>query len=150
MAEDRTDADIESHLRGNTLRVYWLILSEGRPVGVREIQRRLGMSSPSVASHHLNKLEELQLVERLFDGSYQLKALVKVGVLRSFMAVRGVLLPRYVFYSVFFTICAIGYMWVAFQIPPCLFDRLMVISVCLLAALSAWYESIRLWRLRFA
>ncbi len=107
------------------------------------------MSSPSVASHHLTKLEDLQLVERMFDGTYQLKSLVKVGVLRSFMAVRGRLVPRHVFYSMFFTVFAVSYIILTIQVPPSLFDRLIVISISVIAAISGWYETVRFWRLRF-
>ena len=40
---------IESELKGKTLLVYMHILKNpGDPVGVREVQRELGFSSPSV------------------------------------------------------------------------------------------------------
>jgi len=46
---------IESELRGNTLKVYWYMLEHGgeSSVGVREIQRALGFSSPTLAAYHL-------------------------------------------------------------------------------------------------
>src|SRR5690348_17904937 len=47
---------IESELKGLTLRVYWhLLKTKNETIGVRSIQRALGMSSPSVALHHLEK-----------------------------------------------------------------------------------------------
>ena len=55
---------IESELKGKTLLVYMYILKSSDPtVGVREVQRALGFSSPSVSSYHLNKLHELGLVD---------------------------------------------------------------------------------------
>ncbi|MHA2056730.1 MAG: hypothetical protein ACW979_03780, partial [Candidatus Thorarchaeota archaeon] len=87
------ERDLEPELRGNTLRVYWYMLSQDSSVGVREVQRAIDMSSPSVASHHLTKLESLELVEKNPDNSYQLIKFVKVGVLQNFIAFRGVLLP---------------------------------------------------------
>ncbi|HYR04427.1 MAG TPA: hypothetical protein VEO75_03480, partial [Nitrososphaerales archaeon] len=53
-ADDK--AKIEYELRGKTLKVYMYILKQGKPVGVREVQRELGFSSPSVAYHHIEKL----------------------------------------------------------------------------------------------
>ena len=47
-AEDEK-AKIEFELRGKTLKVYLYVLKQGKPVGVREVQRELGFSSPSVA-----------------------------------------------------------------------------------------------------
>lgn len=47
---------IEAKLKGKTLLVYWYLLKHGSsPLGVRHIQRELGFSSPSIASHHLEK-----------------------------------------------------------------------------------------------
>jgi len=52
-------------LKGKTLKVYWYMLQQpSRSVGVREIQRALRFSSPSVALHHLEKLEDLGLVQK--------------------------------------------------------------------------------------
>jgi predicted DNA-binding transcriptional regulator len=46
-------AFLESELKGKTLLVYWhLLKSPGLKVGVREVQRKLGFSSPSVAVYH--------------------------------------------------------------------------------------------------
>ena len=53
---------IEYELRGKTLKVYLFILKQRKPVGVREVQRELGFSSPSVAYHHIEKLTRQKLV----------------------------------------------------------------------------------------
>ena len=39
--------------------MYLYLLRHGRAMGVREIQKALDFSSPSVAFHHLDKLVEL-------------------------------------------------------------------------------------------
>ncbi|MEM4726872.1 MAG: hypothetical protein QXD04_01275, partial [Candidatus Bathyarchaeia archaeon] len=68
----RDDLQIESELKGKTLLVYMYLLKTNRPsIGVREVQRALKFSSPSVAAYHLNKLEELGLVEGV-RGEYRL------------------------------------------------------------------------------
>ena len=97
------DAHIESELKGKTLLVYMHILKAGQEtVGVREVQRTLGFSSPSVAAYHLQKLQDLGLIENAY-GDYRLIKEVKVGVLRSFVSVGGVMLPRFLFYAVLVT-----------------------------------------------
>jgi len=150
LSGERDAAEIEPDLRGNTLRVYWYMLGQGSCVGVREVQRAMGMSSPSVASHHLSRLEEMDLVERHGDGSYELKRVVKVGILRNFVAFRGRLLPRYVFYATFFTVTSVVYLLLASLVPPSIFDRWMALAVCCASAIFGWFEAIRLWKLRFA
>ena len=97
------DAHIESELKGKTLLVYMHILKAGQEtVGVREVQRALGFSSPSVAAYHLQKLQDLGLIENAY-GDYRLIKEIKVGVLRSFVSVGGVMLPRFLFYAVLVT-----------------------------------------------
>jgi len=69
----------ESNLKGKALLVYWYLLR--RPdfkAGVREIQRSLGFSSPSIAIHHLNKLVNLGLVEKTKTGEHILVQEVKL------------------------------------------------------------------------
>ncbi|MHA2262129.1 MAG: LexA family protein [Candidatus Thorarchaeota archaeon] len=70
MGESSDSSHLEAELRGNTLRVYWYMIQQGEPVGVREIQRALGMSSPSVANHHLSRLLDLELIDKRLDNSY--------------------------------------------------------------------------------
>ncbi|MFX1416278.1 MAG: hypothetical protein ACFFC0_05675 [Promethearchaeota archaeon] len=149
--ENTTDEKlIDPELRGNTLRVYWYMLTQNRPVGVREVQRSIGMSSPSVASHHLSKLESLELVEKLSDNTYEVGRVVKVGVLRNFMAFRGRFLPRYMFVAIFFTTYTLAYLALCLVASPGLYDRFIALAVGAVGALSAWWESIRLWKLKLS
>ena len=148
MSEGTEVGEVESQLRGTTLRVYWYILSQSNPVGVREVQRATGMSSPSVASHHLSKLVTLDLVEKLPDNSYEVKRLVKVGVLRNFITFRGRFLPRYVFAAFFFTAFTLFYALFTTMAWPGLFDRYIALAVGTAATAFAWWESIRLWKLK--
>src|SRR2546428_6382978 len=64
----------------------------------------IGLSSPSVALHHLEKLRGLGLLEKDSTGEYHLIEQVKVGVLQNFVGVLGFMLPRYLFYSTMFTV----------------------------------------------
>lgn len=144
------ERNLEPELRGNTLRVYWYMLSSDSSVGVREVQRALGMSSPSVASHHLTKLESLELIEKNPDNTYQLKKLVKVGVLQNFITFRGMMLPRYSFVAMFFSVYTLAYFIISFGLPIGLFDRYIGLCVGLIGALFAWLETYRLWKVKFS
>ena len=94
---------VESELKGNTLRVYWTLLrSENGVVGVREVQRSLGFSSPNLALYHLRKLEDLGLVGKE-RGEYRLIREVRVGVLKQFTKMGTLMIPRYTLYSTMFT-----------------------------------------------
>jgi predicted transcriptional regulator len=57
------EAEYDYKLRGKAWKVYWLLLKSGRPMSVREVEKALRFSSPSVANHHLEQLRQLGLVQ---------------------------------------------------------------------------------------
>ncbi len=141
---DASLAVIESQLRGKTLIVYWFMLkAQTTPVGVREIQRALGLSSPSVAAHHLDKLLSLGLVERNMRGEYFLAREVKVGVLRFFTRLGRFMVPRYLFYSVWFTTMLLVYL--VLYGPSGSIHNIVAMIFGALASGILWFETIRLW-----
>jgi hypothetical protein len=137
---------IESELRGKTLKVYWYLLEhDGESgVGVREVQRALGFSSPRLAAYHLEKLEELGLVENK-HGQYFLVKEIKIGVARHFLRLGRFLLPRYLFYATMFTTFLI-YVIISFQQAS--FYSLFTLVLCVIATVIFWYETIRLWLMK--
>jgi DNA-binding transcriptional ArsR family regulator len=86
-------------LRGLTLKVYRFILRNGDPSGIREIQRALKLSSPTLALYHVNKLEEAGLV-RKHETGYVADRIV----LENYVRLKRTLIPRFFFYTVFFAI----------------------------------------------
>lgn len=140
-------AFLESELKGKTLLVYWYLLQQPtHTVGVREVQRSLNFSSPSIAVHHLQKLENLGLIEKKGTGEYVLKEEVKVGILRFFTRMGSFLVPRYLFYSVLFTTMLATYLIVSFiaQVLPSFY----ALAFGVIALIIFWIETIRLWRAR--
>ncbi|MEM4346579.1 MAG: helix-turn-helix domain-containing protein, partial [Candidatus Caldarchaeum sp.] len=81
MSSDRRR--VEAELRGRSLDVFLYVMRAGRPVGVRDVQRGLGLSSPSVAYHHLEKLHSLGVLQKDEKGSYTAVEKVDVSVLNS-------------------------------------------------------------------
>jgi len=138
-------AQVESELKGKTLLVYWhLLRSSGSRVGVREIQRSLHLSSPSVAAHHLEKLVSLGLVDKSPTGEYFLSQEVKVGLLRFFTRLGRFLVPRYLFYSVWFS--TMLFVYLAFYGHDGSVHNLVALVFGILASLVLWFETVRLWR----
>ena len=134
---------IESELKGNTLRVYWFMLrSGGDGVGVRAVQRALGFSSPRLAAYHLERLEDLGLVEKRHGQCFLVKE-VKVGVLKHFLKFGKFLLPRYLFYATMFTTFLI-YIVVKFEEVSTYSMLALILSI--LGSAIFWYETIRTWR----
>ncbi len=90
--EEETD-DV---LRGTTLDVYRFLLKARKPLGIREIQRALNLSSPSVAQYHLTKLEQTMFLKRQ-GGNF----VVNKVMLENCIKISHFLIPRYLFYSIF-------------------------------------------------
>lgn len=136
---------IESELKGKTLLIYWhLLRSSGSHIGVREIQRSMKLSSPSVAAHHLEKLTALGLVDKSPTGEYYLKHEVKVGLLRFFTRLGRFLVPRYLFYSIWFSTMLIVYL--TFYTHNGSIHDIVALIFGGLATLILWLETVRLWR----
>jgi len=136
----------ESEIHGTTLRVYWFLLKSARPVGVRETQRALSMSSPSTALYHLDKLRELGVTEKDTIGQYFVKDQVNVGTLKMFLKVGHLILPRYLFYAIFLT-TALAVYAVGTLIRSGSIESSGVIFGVVGAGIS-WYECARMWRER--
>ncbi len=140
-------AFLESEMKGKTLLVYWHLLQQStHTVGVREVQRALKFSSPSIAVHHLQKLMDLGLVEKKGTGEYVLQQEVKVGILRLFTRMGRFMVPRYLFYSVLFTSMLTTYLTlnIISQTTPSFY----AVTFGLVATLIFWVETSRLWRAR--
>ncbi len=148
LLQEEKEKIIESELKGLTLRVYWHILGldKNEGISIRSVQRALGMSSPSVASHHLEKLRTLGLLDKDQTGEYHLVNQVKVGVLQNFVGVFGVLLPRFLFYSTMFTVMLVLYP--ILYTPTFTADNIMAFVFGITAVVVSWSETVRVWRMR--
>jgi len=144
-AED--EIKLEYALRGKAWKVYWLLLKNGHPMSVREVQRALHFSSPSVANHHLEQLRELGLVEKQnMGGHYFLVSQVKIGVLRHFIKLGKLLFPRYFFYAVFSTTFFITYL--LFSMQGFTRENLFITLFGAIVSIIFWYEAIRIWSVK--
>jgi len=129
----------EKNLEGTTLEVYRFLLKQRKPLGVREIQRALSLSSPSVADYHLSKLEEVGLLKRQ-NGAYTVnKFLLEYSVKVSYF-----LVPRYLFYAIF----AVAVLIIELTLfKPIIITREYIFSVVVTAifVLVFCYETAKTW-----
>jgi predicted transcriptional regulator of viral defense system len=123
-------------LTGNTAQVYRYAIKQRKPIGVREVQRALKLSSPTLAAYHLSKLEEAGLLKQTPDGY-----VVDKLVLENFVRLRQLLLPKYLFYFAAFA-TAVLFQMTLFR--PSELTREYVFSTSMLAFAAAFfaYETI--------
>jgi hypothetical protein len=147
LLHDKDETRLEFELRGKAWKVYWLLLKHDCPMSVRQVQRALRFSSPSVAQHHLERLCELGLVQKqTVGGCYFLVSKVKIGVLRHFVKFGRLLFPRYFFYAVFSTTLYAIYLAIFMQG----FSResLFIALFGGVVSMIFWYEAVRMWSLK--
>jgi len=143
-ASDKEDTDkVERELKGKTLQVYVYMLKKKEPVGVREIQRDLNFSSPSVANYHIEKLVSLNVVSQDEYGRYFLSQKAQISVLESFVNVGGRTIPRMSFFAAFFTTLLVAY--VVLNIHSI---NIHAIGFAIAGAAAFWFETVRVWRRR--
>jgi len=131
---------IEDQLKGKTLQIYMYMVKKREPVGVREVQRDLGFSSPSVANYHIDKLVDLALISKDEYGRYFVVQKIQVGVLQAFVNIGGLTVPRLSFFAAFFTTTFIVYLVLN------LGDlNIYAIGFALAGTVAFWFETIRVW-----
>jgi hypothetical protein len=137
------ETQIAADLKGNTLRVYWHLLQFSKsPIGPRDVQRKLGFSSPNLAVYHLDKLVELGLAEKV-SGEYRLSKVVDVGVVKQFTKLGGFLIPRQVLYASMWTTLLAFYLS---QLKDFNFYSLFALILGVLGGGIFWFETWRDWK----
>ncbi len=136
LIEDKADYE----LRGTTRDVYRFLLSNRKPIGTRDVQRALKLSTPSLASYHLTKLEDAGLLKKI-NGAY----VVERVILESCVKINHFLIPRYLFYAIFaFTGLLIELS--LFQ-PSVLSSTYLFLNIIVIGCLIAFcYETINILR----
>lgn len=134
------DADIERKLSGRTLQVYLYLQRKKESSGIREVQRDLGLSSPSVADYQIEKLVGMGLAAKDRHGRVFVTRKVRVKALDSYVNFGRFSVPRLAFYASVFS--AVAILYVVFS-----FSSLTVYGVAVPAAAAAvlWVEAWRMW-----
>ena len=136
-----SNSELERRLSGRTLQVYLYLQKKRVPSGIREVQRGLGLSSPSVAEYQAEKLVEMGLAGRDSYGRVFATRKVKVKAMASYVNFGRFTVPRLTFYASIFT--AITAFYVIFN-----FNSLSIYGVAVPAGAAAifWFEAWKLWK----
>jgi hypothetical protein len=136
--------DLETVLKGKTLRIYWWLIRNPGPHTGREVQRNLNLSSPSLSIYHIEKLKTAGLVVTDADGRHSVVREVRVGVLQFFLGKGRFHFPRYLFYSVFYTVILISLPLALPIYPSPIF--IVIYAVVIFGVVTSWFETLRMWR----
>ncbi len=139
-----SDTEPAKNISGNTLRVYIFVLTHG-PSELREIQRGLGFSTPSLASYHLGKLVKAGYVKQDADGRYVANQEVAPKILEEYSKVGSYIVPNTLFFAIFFSILTGYFAYRALSASSQAYvDYLAATSVAMCGVF--WYDVVRYWR----
>lgn len=129
-------------IRGNTLRVYVYLLRSGASE-LRDVQRGLGFSTPSLASYHLGRLVEAGYATQDEHGRYLVAPGATNTILDGYTKLGGVVVPQLLFLAIVFSI-VIGFfafmsLMYAAYVP-------LLAAASIVMVLAFWYETARVWR----
>ena len=129
-------------ITGNALRTYLYLVTHG-PSELREVQRGVGLSTPSLASYHLSRLVEAGYVRQDEEGRYVASKEASTEILEGYIRVGTALVPQFLFFAVLFTILI-----VFFSIEAIFSSGFIIYLITASLAMVAllWYEALRLWR----
>lgn len=135
-------------LSDTAMLIYVYIQSHSKDdIQLREIQHAMGFASPSSALFHLQKLEAAGLILKEPLGNYRVKTRIRVGLVRNFVIIRGVFVPRHLLYASVMTVALILYftLLVEFLSTP-----IAVVALLLNAASAGlfWYETWQDWKIK--
>ena len=94
---------------GTAFRIYLVLLTSNRPLGVRELQEIVKLKSPSTVKYHLDRLKSYGLVRQLPDGRYEA---IKSNdpVLSVYFFIHNSPIPKLIPVSISFAVFVIAYM----------------------------------------
>jgi hypothetical protein len=132
---------VENKLSGRTLQVYLYLQRKKEPSGIREVQRDLGLSSPSVADYQIEKLVGMGLAAKDSHGRACIIKKVRVKELESYVSFGRFSVPRRAFYASVFS--AVAVMYAVFN-----FDGMTAYGVAVPAGAAAvlWLEAWKMWK----
>jgi len=127
-------------VKGTTLKVYRYVYRSKGAVRVNDVQRGLGLSSPSVAEYHIKKLVGFGLL-REEGGGYVVDKVIWSNIVRF----RRTSVPVQTAYAAFFA-AALAVMLTLFRpssISAGYFFTLLVVSVGVLLSLYEAYKTLK-------
>ena len=137
-----TKKKTQKEITGNTLRAFLYLLTHG-PSELREVQRGLNLSTPSLASYHLGRLVDFGYVQQDEESRYVAVKEASTEILQGYSKVGNSLVPQLFFFTVLFTIL-IAFFSFESLLSSVFTPYLIGSSVALVALL--WFETVRLWR----
>jgi hypothetical protein len=129
-------------IKGNTLRVYIFLVRHG-PSELRDIQREVNLSTPSLASYHLGKLVAAGYVTQDRLGRYVATGEASGEILAGYSNIGVAIVPQLFFFALLFTILTTFFSYLAlFRADVTIY----LVAVSFAMVIVLWLQTVRIWR----
>jgi hypothetical protein len=129
-------------IRGNTLRVYLHLLRHG-PSELRDVQREIGLSTPSLASYHLGKLIDAGYAKQDEQGRYVVTGEALGEIVAGYSKIGVTIVPQLFFFALLFTILTAFF---SYEVLFFADFTIFLVAISLAMVVVLWLETVRLWR----
>ncbi|MFX1357929.1 MAG: hypothetical protein ACFFA8_11695 [Promethearchaeota archaeon] len=154
----RPDIEILSHkptqeilLEGKTLQIYWYIFTHTK-AGIREIQKALNISSSGTVSYQISKLQDAGILSKdEVEGKYYIKEEVRRGILKFYIRIGNLVIPRISLYLIIYVLGFILYLILAvishdeFLADPM---SLLLLFFLMFGTVLLIFQSIKVWKIK--
>jgi len=125
------------------VRVYLFVLRNG-PCELRDVQRGLKLSTPSLAFYHLSRLVESGYMKKTEDGKYEVLKDISADLLDGYVKFGRRIIPQLFFITLVFTGILAYYVWLVWKVPLDMDDAVTILYS--FSVIVLWYETIKVWR----
>ena len=142
--------DAISALSGTALRVFVYAIKKGSDIGVRETQRDLGLKTASHAQYHLQRLEQISLLDKNENNKYSLPEQyenlrsLKIGILTEIYVFKGWMIPSLGIFAGFLGGSLAISLFFFFLLPNPLISLIFSSAALLLAAIYSSFRAIQI------
>jgi hypothetical protein len=133
---------VSQEIKGNTLRVYLHLVKNGHSE-LRDVQRAVGLSTPSLASYHLGRLVSSGYAKQDELGRYVATNESSTEILEGYSRVGPAIVPQLFFFTVLFTVLTAFF---SYEVLYSSSYTVYLVAVSVAMAGALWYETLRLWR----
>jgi hypothetical protein len=128
-------------MQGKTMKIYWYLLTHGES-GIRELKRKLNISSTSTVSYNINKLVDSE--------KYMVEETIQSGILGLYVKIGTYMIPRILFYFSFLAVGLILYLFIVSSrsVATLYLEDFLFFFFSLSVMLFFGYEAYRVWTMK--
>ncbi|MHA2075843.1 MAG: helix-turn-helix domain-containing protein [Candidatus Hodarchaeales archaeon] len=136
-------------MQGKTMKIYWYLLTHGES-GIRELKRKLNISSTSTVSYNINKLVNAGLVSKTDTEKYMVEETIQSGILGLYVKIGTYMIPRILFYFSFLAVGLILYLFIVSSrsVTTLYLEDFLFFFFSLSVMLFFGYEAYRVWTMK--